>query len=593
MNDLDFTRDYHSYANTEQVKVIHFDLDLAINFEQKQLSGSVTLTLKHQTSIAAQELVLDTRDLTIERIEGEKSQTLNYIMSEPNQILGSRLVIELPQGDNKVTIFYNTSPQAEGLQWLSAAQTSGKSLPYLFSQSQPINARSWIPLQDSPKARVTFKANITAPKGMRVVMSADNDADTSLNGEFTFDMPEPIPTHLMAIACGDLVFKSIGKRTGVYTEPDMLNACISEFEDTEKMVEIAESLLGPYRWGRYDMIVLPPSFPFGGMENPRLAFMTPTLIAGDKSLVSTVAHELAHSWTGNLVSNATWRDLWLNEGFTTYFTNRIVEAVYGKEMAELEVVLEYGSLMEEFEIMPLEKQNVTANVQFEDPNNAFDRFTYDKSSMFVHDLEHRLGREAFDKFLLTYVNHFAFKAITTEDFVEYAKHTLLVDHSNKITEAELLEWIYGTGMPQWFIAPTSSSSDKVKVTTHDWLTGTKAAQLETASWSVHHWQYFLTNLPLSLSLAQLKDLDTHFKLTTSKNAEIAFAWFMLAVGNGYQEVQPALDKHLTGIGRRKLIVPLYKALVKHNKKDWANKIYQNARSGYHPLAQGTIDALFK
>jgi len=589
MNDLDFTRDYHSYANTEQVKVIHFDLDLAINFEQKQLSGSVTLTLKHQTSIAAQELVLDTRDLTIERIEGEKSQTLNYIMSEPNQILGSRLVIELPQGDNKVTIFYNTSPQAEGLQWLSAAQTSGKSLPYLFSQSQPINARSWIPLQDSPKARVTFKANITAPKGMRVVMSADNDADTSLNGEFTFDMPEPIPTHLMAIACGDLVFKSIGKRTGVYTEPDMLNACISEFEDTEKMVEIAESLLGPYRWGRYDMIVLPPSFPFGGMENPRLAFMTPTLIAGDKSLVSTVAHELAHSWTGNLVSNATWRDLWLNEGFTTYFTNRIVEAVYGKEMAELEVVLEYGSLMEEFEIMPLEKQNVTANVQFEDPNNAFDRFTYDKSSMFVHDLEHRLGREAFDKFLLTYVNHFAFKAITTEDFVEYAKHTLLVDHSNKITEAELLEWIYGTGMPQWFIAPTSSSLDKVKVTTHDWLTGTKAAQLETASWSVHHWQYFLTNLPLSLSLAQLKDLDTHFKLTTSKNAEIAFAWFTVAIRNKYQPALPAVDAYLNRIGRGKFVRPLYQSLKSAGYNDKAQSIYSTARSGYHPSIVGILD----
>jgi len=589
MNDLDFTRDYHSYANTEQVKVIHFDLDLAINFEQKQLSGSVTLTLKHQTSIAAQELVLDTRDLTIERIEGEKSQTLNYIMSEPNQILGSRLVIELPQGDNKVTIFYNTSPQAEGLQWLSAAQTSGKSLPYLFSQSQPINARSWIPLQDSPKARVTFKANITAPKGMRVVMSADNDADTSLNGEFTFDMPEPIPTHLMAIACGDLVFKSIGKRTGVYTEPDMLNACISEFEDTEKMVEIAESLLGPYRWGRYDMIVLPPSFPFGGMENPRLAFMTPTLIAGDKSLVSTVAHELAHSWTGNLVSNATWRDLWLNEGFTTYFTNRIVEAVYGKEMAELEVVLEYGSLMEEFEIMPLEKQNVTANVQFEDPNNAFDRFTYDKSSMFVHDLEHRLGREAFDKFLLTYVNHFAFKAITTEDFVEYAKHTLLVDHSNKITEAELLEWIYGTGMPQWFIAPTSSSLDKVKVTTHDWLTGTKAAQLETASWSVHHWQYFLTNLPQSLSLEQLQDLDTHFKLTTSKNAEIAFAWFTVAIRNKYQPALPAVDTYLNHIGRGKFVRPLYQSLKSAGYNDKAQSIYSTARSGYHPSIVGILD----
>jgi len=589
MNDLDFKRDYHSYANTEQVKVIHLDLDLAINFEQKKLSGSVTLSLKHQTSVAASELILDTRDLTIERIEGENAQTLNYKILDQNQILGRCLVVELPQGDNQVKIYYQTSPQAEGLQWLTAAQTSGKSLPYLFSQSQPINARSWIPLQDSPKARVTFKAKITAPKGMRVVMSADNNADASLNGEFTFDMPEPIPTHLMAIACGDLAFKSIGKRTGVYTEPDMLNACINEFEDTEKMVEIAENLLGPYRWGRYDMIVLPPSFPFGGMENPRLAFMTPTLIAGDKSLVSTVAHELAHSWTGNLVSNATWRDLWLNEGFTTYFTNRIVEAVYGKEMAELEVVLEYGRLMEEFETMPPEKQNVTANVQFEDPNNAFDRFTYDKSSMFVHDLELRLGRDDFDKFLLTYVNHFAFKAITTEDFVEYAKEALLIDHSDKISEAELLEWIYGTGMPKWFVAPTSSSLDKVKVATQTWLAGTKANQLETASWSVHHWQYFLTNLPQSLSLKQLQDLDTSFKLTSSTNAEIAFAWFTVAIRNKYQPALPAVDEYLKRIGRGKFVRPLYKSLKSAGYNKQAQSIYQVARAGYHPSIVGILD----
>ncbi|MBU2972156.1 M1 family metallopeptidase [Pseudoalteromonas sp. C2R02] len=591
MNDLDFTRDYHSYANTEHVKVIHFDLDLAINFKQKQLNGSVTLTLEHQTSIAAQTLVLDTRDLAIERIEGNKSQTLNFTVFQNDEILGQRLEIELPQSDNTVTIFYKTSPEAEGLQWLTAAQTSGKSLPYLFSQSQPINARSWIPLQDTPKARVTFKANITAPKGMRVVMSADNDADAALDGVFTFDMQEPIPTHLMAIACGDLAFKSIGKRTGVYTEPDMLNACISEFEDTEKMVKIAESLLGPYRWGRYDMIVLPPSFPFGGMENPRLAFMTPTLIAGDKSLVSTVAHELAHSWTGNLVSNATWRDLWLNEGFTTYFTNRIVEAVYGKEMAELEAVLEYGRLMEEFETMPLEKQNITANVQFEDPNNAFDRFTYDKSSMFVHDLEHRLGRENFDKFLLTYVNHFAFKAITTENFVEYAKTTLLIDHSDKISEAELLEWIYGTGMPDWFVAPTSSSLDKVKSATQAWLTGTKADQLNTASWSVHHWQYFLTSLPLSLSLKQLKELDSNFKFTSSKNAEIAFAWFTVAIRNKYQAALPAVDKYLNRIGRGKFVRPLYKSLKSAGYNDIAQSIYQSARSGYHPSIVGVLDSI--
>ena len=463
----------------------------------------------------------------------------------------------------------------------------------MFSQSQPINARSWIPLQDSPKARVTFTANITAPKGLRVVMSAENNADIELNGAFTFRMAEAIPTHLLAIACGDLAFQAIGSRSGVYTEPSMLNACAKEFEDTEQMIEIAESLLGPYRWGRYDMIVLPPSFPFGGMENPRLAFMTPTLIAGDKSLVSTVAHELAHSWTGNLVSNATWRDLWLNEGFTTYFTNRIVEAVYGKEMAELEVVLEYGRLLEEFKTMPVEKQTVTANVQEEDPNNAFDRFTYDKASMFVHDLERRLGRSDFDQFLVTYVQHFSFKAITTEDFIAYAKQTLLVDYKDKISEAELLEWIHGVGMPNWFVAPTSSSLDKVVTSQQQWLAGGSADNLHASNWSVHHWQYFLTTLPESLTPQQLQDLDNQFNLTQSKNAEIAFAWFTVAIRNNYQKVLPAVGRYLQSIGRGKFVRPLYKSLNDAGLTELAQEIYQVARSGYHPSIVGMLDKIVK
>jgi len=595
MSQFDFTRDYHSYANTHEVKVTHFDLALAISFEQKHLSGYVNLAIEHQAENLAQQLILDTRDLSIERIENSQGQTLSFQLDEANTILGSRLVIDLIGDDTWVKIYYKTSPQAEGLQWLTPAQTSGKKLPYLFSQSQPINARSWIPLQDSPKARVTFNAKIMAPQGMRVVMSAENNADVELNGAFMFRMAEPIPTHLMAIACGDLSFQSIGERSGVYTEPSMLAACAKEFEDTEKMIEIAESLLGPYRWGRYDMIVLPPSFPFGGMENPRLAFMTPTLIAGDKSLVSTVAHELAHSWTGNLVSNATWRDLWLNEGFTTYFTNRIVEAVYGREMAELEVVLEYGRLLEEFKIMPVEKQTVTANVQNEDPNNAFDRFTYDKASMFVHDLERRLGRSDFDEFLITYVQHFSFKAITTEDFIAYAKETLLIDHSDKITEAELLEWIHGVGMPSWFVPPTSTSLNKVINSQKHWLSVNNASgnELEASSWSVHHWQYFLTTLPQTLSQAQLQDLDVCFNLTQSKNAEIAFAWFTVAIRNNYQVVLPAVDSYLKEIGRGKFVRPLYKSLYDAGYVDLAKDIYQVARSGYHPSIVGMLDNIVK
>ena len=588
LKQWDNNHDYHSFANSDEIKVNHLSLSLTTNFETKQLAGQVELTLEYINSQAT-ELWLDTRDLTITAVYSAAGEALEYCLDKQNDTLGQRLNIQLPTATTHVVIHYHTSPQAQGLQWLTPEQTSGKQLPFLFSQSQPINARSWIPLQDTPKARVTFDAVINVPQGMRAVMSAMNDASAELNGVFTFTMEKPMPTHLLAVAVGDIAFGELGARTGVYAEPEVLAAAVAEFEDTESMVAVAESLLGPYQWGRYDMLVLPPSFPFGGMENPRLAFMTPTLIAGDKSLVSTVAHELAHSWTGNLVSNATWRDLWLNEGFTTYFTNRIVEAVYGKELAELEVVLENGRLQEAILTTPIAQQTLPANMQDQDPNQAFNRFTYDKASMFVHDLEKRLGREAFDKFLFDYVQAFAFEAITTETFVDYAKQTLLKLHSDKITETELLLWVYGEGMPSGFIAPTSTSLAKVTMALRAFDDGASASSLMTQGWRVHHWQYFLTNLPEQVSHQALDDLDKVFGFTQSTNAEIACDWFRVAIRNRYQNVLPYVEAYLIKIGRGKFVKPLYSELMSAGFALDAKQIYAKARGGYHPSIAVMLD----
>ncbi|MFV7783376.1 M1 family metallopeptidase [Shewanella marisflavi] len=584
----DNQQDHHSFANVDDLRVTHLSLALSVDFAAQQLSGSARLTLDYRDG-DCRSLYLDTRELTIKSVHDEAGNALAFQLDQQDSVRGQRLVITLVEPSSEVIVNYHTSPQAQGLQWLSPEQTSGKQLPFLFSQSQPINARSWVPLQDTPRARITFDAEIKVPKGMRAVMSAMNHGDAPLEGIFHFEMEKPIPTHLLAIAVGDLHFGAIGPRTGVYAEPQILSAAVKEFEDTEKMVEIAESLLGPYAWGRYDMLVLPPSFPFGGMENPRLAFMTPTLIAGDKSLVSTVAHELAHSWTGNLVSNATWRDLWLNEGFTTYFTNRIVEAVYGKELAELEVVLEYGRLKEELISMPLTSQTLPANVQAGDPNDAFNRFTYDKASMFVHELEHRLGRADFDRFLFDYVNHFAFQAITTETFVEYAKSTLLTQYGDKLTEAELQEWVYGTGMPSWFVPPTSNSLEKVDHLRTAWLAGEPLNKANTGDWRVHHWQYFLNSLPEVLDQQALIDLDTCFDFSRSTNAEIACDWYRVAIRNQYDPVLPFVEAYLIKIGRGKFVRPLYNELLLAGYQQEVRSIYQKARGGYHPSLSVHLD----
>jgi leukotriene-A4 hydrolase len=581
--------DYHSSANTDALCVHHLELNIVVNFDLQQLNGVARLQFTRK--MAALSLVLDCRDLIIEGITDSDANVLSYYVSDVNAILGQKLVIDVGERLTEVVIHYRTSTTAQGLQWLTPEQTLGKQLPYLFSQSQPINARSWIPLQDTPKARITFNATVTALQGLRVVMSAENNPELPDNGVFTFCMSKPIPTHLLAIAVGELSFQATGPRSGIYTEPGMLAAAVKEFEDTESMILMAESILGPYAWGRYDMIVLPPSFPFGGMENPMLAFMTPTLIAGDKSLVSTVAHELAHSWTGNLVSNATWRDLWLNEGFTTYFTNRIVEAIYGKEQAELEWVIEYGRLQEEMESTPLVNQTLPANVQDQDPNLAFNRFTYDKASMFVHELESRLGRPAFDSFLSQYVEHFSFRAITTETFIDYVKQTLLVEHHDKLTLAELNEWVYGQGLPLWFKGPTSSSLDKVDLAVEAIVKGASASELLVSEWRVHHWQYFLTQLPLIVSQATLLDLDDTFTLTNSPNAEIACDWYRVAIRNHYDPVLPALSDYLCCIGRGKFVRPLFIELQIAGYQQELAEIYKKARAGYHPSLQIQLDNL--
>ncbi|WP_434928783.1 M1 family metallopeptidase [Shewanella sp. HL-SH2] len=589
----DHQYDYHSSANADTVCVSHLELNLEVDFSAKQLIGQVTLyfDLNKESSSQHGQLILDCRDLTLISVSDLQGQQLDFSLVDVGDILGQKLVIQINQSIRAVTVHYATSPHAQGLQWLTPEQTLGKQQPYLFSQSQPINARSWIPLQDTPKARVTFDATIKVNNGLRAVMSALNNPQMPKDGIFHFVMDKPIPTHLLALAVGDLAFEATGPRSGIYTEPAMLASAVKEFEDTEAMIEVAESLLGPYAWQRYDMIVLPPSFPFGGMENPMLAFMTPTLIAGDKSLVSTVAHELAHSWTGNLVSNATWRDLWLNEGFTTYFTNRIVEAVYGKEQADLEWVNEYTRLESEMQSVDLIDQTLPANVQTRDPNQAFNRFTYDKASMFVHELEQRFGRESFDAFLFQYVTHFAFKAITTEVFMAYMLQHVLPNCPDKLSEVELKEWVYGEGLPHWFVPPSSSSLDKVHLALMEIEHKKPAKMLNVSDWRVHHWQYFLNQLPQVISQEQLLDLDDTFLFSQSKNAEIVCDWFRVAIRNHYDPVLEPLSAFLISVGRAKFVKPLYSELLVAGYKQEVEQIYAKARAGYHPSLQVQLDKL--
>jgi len=588
--------DYHSYSNPHQALVRHLELDLEADFAGKVLKGAAALDL---VRVAGDKLVLDTRDLKINKVEaapetGAFSET-GFEIGPADPILGSPLSIELPPAARRVRIRYSTSPGASGLQWLEPRQTAGRESPFLFTQSQAIHARSWIPLQDTPGVRITYTAQVRTPAGLRAVMSAENDPAAPRNGSYSFRMPQAIPSYLIALAVGDLEFRSLGRRTGVYAETPVLERAAREFEDTEKMIDAVEGMYGPYRWGRYDLLVLPPSFPYGGMENPRLTFATPTILAGDKSLVNLVAHELAHSWSGNLVTNATWSDFWLNEGFTVYLERRIVEKVYGPRMAAMEAVLGYQDLLREMEKLEDRDEILHIDLKGRDPDANVTQVPYEKGALFLQDLERAFGRERFDAFLRGYFGHFAFQSVTTEQFLAYLRENLLEPDRERAARVPLEEWIHRPGLPAGAPRPGSDAFEKVGAQAARWLKGEiPAGELPVESWSTYERLHFLRALPEKLQREKMRQLDRAFALTRAGNSEILQQWLLMSIRNGYEPAFRRLEEFLGSVGRRKYLKPLYEELVKTPAgRSRAERVYGQARSGYHPIAQASVDAILK
>ncbi len=592
------TRDIHSYARPAEARVTHVALDLRADFTQKVLSGRAALTIERAPSAA--QIVLDTRDLVIESVTAAGGAPLRFTFGDADPILGRALTIEIPADLKEIVIRYRTSPGAAALQWLQPEQTAGKRQPYLFSQGQAILTRTWIPTQDSPGIRQTYSARITVPRELRAVMSAEQLTPEGVDGPdgrtFEFRLTQPVPPYLIALAVGDIAFQSIGSRTGVFTEGAVLKAAEYEFADLEEMVAAAEKQLGPYRWGRYDLLVLPPSFPFGGMENPRLTFATPTVIAGDRSLVSLVAHELAHSWSGNLVTNATWSDFWLNEGVTTYVERRIMEALYGAERAGILRVLSWRELQDEVARLGAGSADTVlhADLAGRDPDEGMTNIPYEKGSALLDMIEAAVGREPFDAYLRSYFDRFAFKPVTSASFLADLRANLLRGDQDLEARLRLDEWVYKPGIPGNAAAPRSPVLDRVEARAKAFAGGNRAASLATSGWSTQEWQYFLGNLPRVLSAVQLADLDRTHRFTNSGNSEILFAWLRIAIRNHYEPALPAIDRFLTSQGRRKFLRPLYEDLM---AEDWgkpeARRIYAKARPLYHAVATSTLDPIVR
>ena len=585
--------DPHSFSAPDDARVKHLSWKATVNFETKIIAATATWDI--EPSADADLIIFDTKGLTIKKITTSGGKPLEFRLAEPDSLLGQALAVLITNDTKKVVIEYETSPGAEALQWLSPAQTAGKKHPFLFTQSQAILARSWVPCQDSPAIRFTYDAEVHVPGELLALMSASNPQQKNDSGVYKFEMRQPIPSYLLALSVGDIAFKSVSDRAGVYAEPSVVEAAAWEFADLEKMVAGAEALYGKYAWDRYDVIVLPPSFPFGGMENPRLTFATPTLLAGDRSLTSVIAHELAHSWSGNLVTNATWDDFWLNEGFTVYFEHRIIEALYGHDDAEMHALLALQDLKANIEELTAAGQvndtKLKLDLKGRNPDDGVTDIAYYKGYFFLRSIEEKYGRDKFDAFLRDYFSGHSFQSMNTDAFISTIKDYYATKSTIALPDSLFNKWIFTTGLPDDCPTPVATKFNAVDAALTAYVHDGKTLPKNVA-WGTQEWLHFIKNLPDTLTTDQLSTLDKFGKFTASGNAEILTVWLVTAIKNHYSPAYPKLEQFLINTGRRKFLSPLYNALLKTPEgRERASAIYRKARPNYHYVATSTFDAI--
>jgi leukotriene A-4 hydrolase/aminopeptidase len=587
------TKDNYTYAQPHEAVVTHLDLDIKVNFINKKISGRASYKINNIAGV--NKIFFDTKQLDIESVTiGEEERMTDFALVGYREYMGRKLEIAILPTTELVNIHYSTRPEAIALQWLNPQQTVEKNHPYLYTQSEPTYARSWIPTQDSPGIRFTYSAKVEVPGELMAVMSASNPQNKNEAGVYKFEMKQPIPAYLLAMAVGDFTFKSIGPRSGVYAEASVADAAAEEFGELEEMMDAVEELYGPYRWERYDLIVLPPSFPFGGMENPRITFATPTIIAGDRSLVSVVAHELAHSWSGNLVTSATWNDFWINEGFTVYLERRIMEELYGVSYTGMLRLIGYQDLEATIELMGPTSPDTHLKLELNgrDPDEALADIAYEKGALFLQVIEEAVGRDKWDRYLKGYFDKFAFQSMSTERFLANMREDLIKGDTALEEKINIDGWVYGPGLPDNSPAIRSERFEVVDDEVARWVAGGDAAGLRADEWSTHEWLHFLRHLPEETSIERMQDLDKTFDLSNSSNSEIIAAWFVHVINNNYTVAYDRLEEFLVRVGRRKFLAPLYKTLAKTeaNKKVGLN-IYKIARLNYHQISAVTIDGI--
>ncbi len=613
---IDSEKDDHSYANVTQVRTSHLHLDLDVNFKNKTIYGVARHTLEKHTSDT---IIFDVKHLQIQKITlGKKGSEVEseFVIGpwDKDSILGQPLIVVIKKSTQFVNIYYQTTSRTEAIDWLDPVQTEGKIHPFLYTQGQPILTRTWIPLQDSPLNRFSYSADVTVPTELMAVMSAENPIKKNDKGKYHFEMKQAIPSYLIALSVGNIDYAPISNKCGVYAEPELLSAAKKEFEDLPKMISVAEKLYGPYRWGKYDLLVLPYSFPYGGMENPCLTFVNPTIIAGDKSLVSVIAHELAHSWSGNLVTNRTWNDFWLNEGFTVYFEHRIMEEIADSEYVEMLALIELGELKNELKQFKKENRLADTHLKLDlknrNPGDGLTQVAYIKGAFFLKTLEQTVGREKMDVFLTNYFNTFAFQTISTEKFIEYLNNELLDPNQIKFNTDE---WVYQPGIPQNCLKIQSKKFKHMQqlakdfaaggdifepTTTYEqipksWRKKRVTKQIQRSDYSTQEWIEFIRSLPMFMDPEKLALADAYMNFSRWGNAEVMTEWYLLSIRSDYKPAFLPMEQFITKVGRRKYLLPIYSELNKTpDHRLLGLSIFETAKQNYHFISRNSVSELF-
>jgi leukotriene-A4 hydrolase len=580
-----------TYTDLTQGKIKHILFRIGVDFSTRTLEIESTYQMREPVQGS---LFLDTYkiDLKEARTHGRE---LRWEFDEKNDILGERLHLKGLENDSTFTLTFRTSPEARALQWLNASQTAGGQFPFLFSQCQAIHARSVFPCQDTPSVRFTYSAEVEVPQGLVGAMAAEQigiDEGTGMGSTvFRFRMPQPIPSYLFALAVGNLDFRELGPRTGIYAEPETIQAAAWEFAENEAKIIEAEKLLGPYLWGRYDLLVLPPSFPYGGMENPRLTFLTPTAILGTRGMLSLITHELAHAWTGNLITNATWQDFWLNEGWTTYAETRITEVLEGKDVTDLHLAFNEKQLIAVMNQVGMDSPLTQLKLPAERDADSFTTtIPYFKGCFFLQECEYAVGRDRFDAFIQKYMASFQFQSLSTEAFLDFLKAEL----PDVFEKVDVHKWIYETGLPEERHRPKSHLYAAVENVLNDYERDIKPTRDQIQNWHRYQVLSFLQGLPPKIPIEDCKYFDEILELEKRKDVSLFSYFYVIAIASGYKEILPRVEQFVSKIGRMLYVLPVLRAMI---GTDWSRghirPLFERVRDRHHQITVHAIDVLLK